>query len=76
MAKPTQEQVDELILSCRFGELDEVKEFTDEFGWESVNAARDDRGNTVLHMVCGNGHLGTYTPPSHTFCSLLLRQIF
>ncbi len=55
---PTQEQIDELILSCRYGELDEVKQFTDEFGWDPVNQARDDRGNTVLHMICGNGHIG------------------
>jgi ankyrin repeat protein len=55
---PTEEQVQELLLSCRYGELDEVKAFTDEFGWEDVNKARDDRGNTVLHMICANGHLG------------------
>ncbi|KAK1923633.1 hypothetical protein DB88DRAFT_491901 [Papiliotrema laurentii] len=54
---PTEEQVQELLLSCRYGELDEVKAFTDEFGWEDVNKARDDRGNTVLHMICANGHL-------------------
>lgn len=57
---PTQEEIDDLILSARFGELEEVKEFTDKFGWDALVAARDERGNSVLHMVCGNGHLGEF----------------
>lgn len=57
---PNQEQLDEFLLSCRFGDLEDVKAFTDEFGWESVQTARDDRGNSALHMCCGNGHLGEF----------------
>lgn len=55
---PTEEQIEDLLLSCRYGELDEVKAFVEEHGWDPISAARDDRGNTVLHMCCGNGHLG------------------
>lgn len=60
---PSQEQLEDLLLSCRYGELDEVKAFVEEFGAESISAARDDRGNTVLHMCCGNGHVGMSTTP-------------
>ncbi|GHJ85569.1 hypothetical protein NliqN6_1971 [Naganishia liquefaciens] len=53
---PTDEQVEELLLSSRYGDLDEVRAFVEEFGVEAVQQARDDRGNNVLHMCCGNGH--------------------
>jgi len=58
MSKPTQEEIEDLILSARFGELEEVTAFADKFGWDAVSDAKDERGNTVLHMACGNGHLG------------------
>ncbi|OCF43847.1 cytoplasmic protein [Kwoniella heveanensis CBS 569] len=54
---PTAEEVEEVLLSARYGELDEIKEFVDKFGAESLGPAKDERGNTVLHMCCGNGHL-------------------
>ncbi|WVF68513.1 hypothetical protein IAT40_003280 [Kwoniella sp. CBS 6097] len=54
---PTAEEVEEILLSARYGELNEIKEFVDKFGAESLGSARDERGNTVLHMCCGNGHL-------------------
>lgn len=57
-AQPTPEQVEDVLLSCRYGELEELEVFAGEFGWEAVNSARDERGNTALHMACGNGHLG------------------
>ena len=56
--KPSEEQVEDLLLSCRYGDLDEVKAFVEQFGTEPVQQARDDRGNNVLHMCCGNGHDG------------------
>jgi ankyrin repeat protein len=28
------------------------------FGSDVVSDIRDDRGNSALHMICGNGHLG------------------
>ena len=55
---PTGEDVEEFLLSCRYGELEEVQVFAELYGWPAVISARDERGNTALHMVCGNGHLG------------------
>jgi hypothetical protein len=56
---PTAEQIEDVFLSCRYGELDEVKEFVAAHGWAPLVEARDERGNTALHMCSGNGHLGT-----------------
>lgn len=61
-ATPTTEDVEEVLLACRYGEpvtdLEEVMEFVRKFGSEALAAARDHRGNTVLHMSGGNGHPG------------------
>ncbi|KAL1413376.1 ankyrin repeat-containing protein [Vanrija albida] len=54
---PTTEELDELLLSCRYGEVEEVEEFAAKHGWDAIAAAKDERGNTVLHMTSGNGHL-------------------
>jgi ankyrin repeat protein len=56
---PTQEEVEDFLLSCRYGELEEVTAFVEKFGAEAVVDARDDRGNSAVHMCCGNGHVGT-----------------
>ena len=55
---PTPEDTEELLLVTRYGELDELKSFIEKFGTKPLTDARDEDGNTVLHMVCGNGHLG------------------
>ena len=55
---PTPEDIEELLLIARYGELDELKSFVEKFETKSLTDARDEDGNTVLHMVCGNGHLG------------------
>jgi len=55
---PTPEDIEELLLITRYGELDELKSFIEKFGTKPLTDARDEDGNTVLHMVCGNGHLG------------------
>ncbi|KAL0955685.1 hypothetical protein HGRIS_001909 [Hohenbuehelia grisea] len=57
MATPTTDDQEELLLSCRYGELDDVKEFVTKFGAEALADVRDANGNCVLHMACGNGHL-------------------
>ncbi|RSH78377.1 uncharacterized protein EHS24_002102 [Apiotrichum porosum] len=59
MAKPTptQEELDDILLSARFGEVDEIKAFGEQYGWDALAGARDERGNSTLHMACGNGHL-------------------
>lgn len=53
---PTDEDKEELLLSCRYGELDEVQQFVAKFSSDTLNDIRDHNGNTALHMVCGNGH--------------------
>ncbi|WVN89961.1 uncharacterized protein L203_105191 [Cryptococcus depauperatus CBS 7841] len=55
--KPTQEDLEDVVYSARFGDIDEVKKFVEQFGKEALEEARDERGNTVLHMCCANGHL-------------------
>ena len=55
---PTPEDIEELLLIARYGELDELKSFIEKFGTKPLTDARDEDGNTILHMVCGNGHLG------------------
>lgn len=55
---PTQDELADFLLSCRFDEGEEVGAFLKEYGAEGLAAAKDERGNTALHMACGNGHLG------------------
>lgn len=55
---PSNDDLEELLLSCRYGELEEFKAFVDKFGASDVANVRDENGNTVLHMACGNGHNG------------------
>jgi ankyrin repeat protein len=55
---PSADEQEELLLSARFGEIDDVKAFVDEHGETTLADARDDSGNTILHMTCANGHEG------------------
>jgi uncharacterized protein len=52
---------EDLLLSCRYGELDQVQRFVGTYGSGSLGDVKDENGNTVLHMACGNGHEGA--PP-------------
>ncbi|KAI0364955.1 ankyrin, partial [Pilatotrama ljubarskyi] len=56
LATPTQEDLEEILLSCRYGDLEDIQQFVDKFGSDALATARDDNGNTILHMVAGNGH--------------------
>ncbi|KAF8529842.1 cytoplasmic protein [Gautieria morchelliformis] len=47
---------EDLLLSCRYGDLDDVQRFVGTYGSDSLDDVKDDNGNTVLHMACGNGH--------------------
>ncbi|KAI0645111.1 cytoplasmic protein [Trametes meyenii] len=58
---PTSEDLEELLLSCRYGDVEDTQQFVDKFGPEALATARDDNGNTVLHMVSANGHTGSVT---------------
>ncbi|KAH9042940.1 cytoplasmic protein [Lactarius deliciosus] len=53
---PSPEDTDDFILSCRYGDIDDLKSFVERFGTDSVGNARDENGNTVLHMASANGH--------------------
>jgi hypothetical protein len=61
---PSEEDVEEVLLSCRFGEQDEVVSYITDFGIHSLASARDESSNTCLHMAAGNGHLGV-SPALH-----------
>ena len=53
---------EDLLLACRYGELDEVQHFVGSYGADSLEDVKDENGNTVLHMACGNGHEGAPLP--------------
>ena len=55
---PSSDDTEYLLLSCRYGDLDDVKSFIDRFGTAPVSEARDENGNNVLHMASANGHIG------------------
>lgn len=48
----------ELLLSCRYGDLEDIQAFVTQHGPAALADVRDDNQNTVLHMVSANGHLG------------------
>ena len=60
-AIPTNEEKEDMLLSCRYGDLDEVKQFVQTFGAVHISDIRDENNNTVLHMLAGNGHTGLYS---------------
>ncbi|KZO92252.1 hypothetical protein CALVIDRAFT_541064 [Calocera viscosa TUFC12733] len=55
---PSAEEIDDLLLSCRYGDLADVRAFVDAYGAQAAAEARDERGSTVLHMCAANGHAG------------------
>ena len=60
VSTPTNEEMDELLLACRYGDIEDIKQFVDSFGPDPLDVIRDDSGNTVLHMVSANGHTGEH----------------
>ncbi|KAG8220516.1 cytoplasmic protein [Butyriboletus roseoflavus] len=54
--QPTEDDQQDLLLSCRYGDLPDIQLFVSTFSPDAINAIQDDNGNTVLHMVAGNGH--------------------
>lgn len=61
-ALPSDNDNEELLLSCRYGDLGDVKQFVDTFGPAPLSVVRDDNGNSILHMVAGNGQNGELPP--------------
>jgi ankyrin repeat protein len=56
--QPSSQEDDDLLLSCRFGDLEDIKHFVVKFGQEPLSDLRDHNGNTVLHLSSANGHIG------------------
>ncbi|KAF9529772.1 ankyrin repeat-containing domain protein [Crepidotus variabilis] len=48
----------DLLLACRHGDLEDVQTFVTQYGAEILLETRDDNGNSVLHMISANGHVG------------------
>lgn len=61
---PSQDEQEEILLSCRYGELDELKQLVDKYGADAIANVRDENENTVLHMIAANGHDGTHPSDS------------
>ncbi|KAF7294071.1 Ankyrin repeat-containing protein P16F5.05c [Mycena kentingensis (nom. inval.)] len=59
---PSPDEQDDFLLSCRYGDLDDVQQFIAAHGAAAAAEIQDDNGNTPLHMLAGNGHKGLYTP--------------
>ncbi|RXW24961.1 hypothetical protein EST38_g861 [Candolleomyces aberdarensis] len=51
------DEKDELLLSCRFGDIEDVQAFVDRHGSAPLADIRDENQSTILHMAAGNGHL-------------------
>lgn len=58
MPTPSDEELEDVVYAARYGDLDDVRAFIDSFGASALAAARDESGNTVLHMAAANGHTG------------------
>ena len=56
-AIPSPDDIEDLLLSCRYGDLDDVNSFIDRFGTAPLGDARDENGNTILHMASANNHI-------------------
>lgn len=61
VSPPTPDEIEDLMLSSRFGDLQDIQSFIFQHGLPSLADARDDQGNTVLHMLCANGYLGQFS---------------
>ena len=57
----TDDDKDDLLLAARYGDLEDVQSFVVKHGVTAIAGIRDENGNSILHMVCANGHLGEYT---------------
>lgn len=58
---PSKDELDELLLCARYGDdsdLDDIKTFVAKYGDKWLAEAKDDRGNTCLHLAGANGHEG------------------
>ncbi|GEM07669.1 ankyrin repeat containing protein [Rhodotorula toruloides] len=59
--QPSADELAAFLDCCRFGDVEQddlgdIQRFAAHYGDEWLAKARDDRGNTALHMAGGNGH--------------------
>jgi len=57
---------DDILISCRYGDLEEIQQFVTKFGRSLLSDVRDENGNSVLHMTAGNGHTGKLLSLAYT----------
>jgi hypothetical protein len=57
---PTDDERDNLLLAGRYGDFEDVQLFVVQHAATAIADIRDENGNSILHMVCANGHLGEY----------------
>jgi len=55
---PSDDDKEDVFVACRYGDLEDVQLFVTKFGHSSLSDVRDENGNSILHMVSGNGHTG------------------
>ena len=58
-ATPSTEEIEEVLISARYGDTEDLTAFELNFGVEALESARDQSQNGVLHMASANGHLGS-----------------
>ncbi len=51
---------EDVMLACRYGDLEDVQAFVKEHGELSLTEIRDENHNSILHMICANGHIGMH----------------
>jgi hypothetical protein len=55
---PSPEEEEDVLLACRYGDIDDVRIFVETYGALALEGIRDEHQNTVFHMLCANGHDG------------------
>jgi len=55
---------EDILLACRYGELEDVQAFVEIYGEGSLSEITDENGNTILHMAAANGHAGKHASTS------------
>jgi ankyrin repeat protein len=55
---PSVDEEEDVLLACRYGDIDDVRLFVDTHGALALGSIRDEHQNTVLHMISANGHDG------------------
>lgn len=65
---PSDDEKTDVLLACRHGDLEDLQAFVNQYGATELANIRDGNQNSVLHMICANGHLGEFAV-DHFFLS-------